>query len=319
MSQAIIDIEYKCLPSTAFIYIHLASLYDISPVERGNILKVDEKDAKRSAVSLILSDIERGKIFSVGIEAFDKNNNLIDRVFLKANADKERKKYTIPAISGLWFFKKPFAFNKLNKDNLTYEGILIEPYKKFTNMITHECFLYKEGTKKRLHDACFYYDNGRLRVNVDYTDKDIQDGVMRGIGLDIKKTETAAGLLYDMTPSDGVNGILHNLWSPMQNGEIKMNVIELAQKGVDSVIVDNKKDSILEAIEKMKKRIAYDFSFDGKENLVFLSKMPVITFHRQCKKSFKIFCIEHGEAITVALDVADVYLHRHILSRKILG
>lgn len=319
--SATIDIRYRCLPSTAFLLIQIAPIDSYPPVEKGNVVRVERKDVKNGVINFSLSDIKPGGRYLVTIEAIDGKNNPVDRLFLKTFVDGKKKSYELLSLTGRWVFEKPVSLNKLVEDTAVYDGIFLNLYQKSSNNMTHECFIYNKDVKKRLHDVCVFYDENRLVVTSDYGEKDILSrdalgrNIFRGVALDFKKTD----LLQDTALLKEADDIFYNLWEVMKDGRIRMNVIEVAARAVDSITVENERSTVDDAVKKLKDKITDSPSINFEKEYIVLSKVPVISFYRKCKKIFKTVCFEYDRFVIVALDIVDVFLQQNVLRRQFGG
>lgn len=321
MGKSTIEIDYKCIHSTKAMHVYITNAKSLDAgniIERGNIIKVADKDAREGSVRFSIMDLERDVEYYLEILAYDQKNSLIDRSYIVTTAKKEKEFFEVKAISGLWVFENPSAFNAVSGDPTYYDGVYIAPTPVVMNMCTHECFLYYSKKKTKLQSASFFYSGDKFQVKPNFGDVDVKKNEpIRVIALDIRNTLTSAGVMSDRSFYKEMDDILFTPWRFINAGKAEFYLIEYIPREVLSrAVVKNTTNDVESAVKEMEKIMVKGQFNTGKAPYV-ATGVSMMVFAAQCHKIYKAFCHQISDKeIDITVDVGDLYIYPMIATRK---
>jgi hypothetical protein len=301
------------------VYIADAKSIDIGNlVDRGNIVRVSDKDANNGSIKFSIMDLKTDTRYYLEILAYDQKNVLIDRSYLSFETKNKKEFFEIKTVSGLWTFDKPAAFNLAYADSAYYDGVYIAAVPILKNTVTHECFLYNALKKTKLQDMSFFYENGKFRAVPIFENVPVKrNDPIRVIAFDIRKTLTSAGVMADRSFFNELDNILFSPWEFKETNKAKFYLIEcIPREVIDRRIVKNTPFDITAAVKDMEK-LMIKGEFTKNKGIYRASGVSMIVFASSCIKTYKAFCHQNNEKeIEITVDVGDLYIHPVSATKK---
>lgn len=302
-------IIYRCLPSTRDIKVLLADSENTRK-ERGNIVRVEKKDAARRRVDLALSDLQKDKTYYVEIVAIDDRNTIIDRSFLIADTSRKDLEADVNVISGMWAFERELSFNALSNDGNVYTHFLAELVKTPQGGATHECFLIGNGVKTKLSSIICYHDPAPRLYS--YSIKFPLDAPMRNI-MEIYRhqLQTADGPARGFFQDDLEIFVKSGFGFPSPD-RMKFHLFEAIIKKVikyNRSMKDVKGRIASELGQYLSIMLALDRGTVKNGFPIEATDTAFMALHKECVDPYKIFCTKNSDELEVMLGVGDCYIY----------